>query len=199
MKKVAMFGGSFDPPHIGHLQLMKVCIDRLSLDSLILVPAFVPPHKDSGAMADPVHRFNMCVFMERYDSRIKVSDIELKRGGTSYTVDTLVQLKNIYPCSELYLIVGADMYMSLQNWYKPDKICELARVCTVPRNNENIERLQRQAKFLEQFGCESIILDSDIADISSTEVRNAIRDGMPIKEYVLPETYEYIINNKLYI
>ena len=109
MKKIAMFGGSFNPPHIGHLELAQAFIDRLSLDKLLLIPVFSPPHKSGSEMASAQHRLNMCKLLEKYNNKIEVSDIEVIRGGSSYTVDTLKALQALYPDDELFLIIGADM------------------------------------------------------------------------------------------
>lgn len=194
-----MFGGSFNPPHIGHLQLAQAFIEKLSLNKLLLIPVFTPPHKTGREMAAPEHRFNMCKLMECYNSKIEVSNIEIIRGGSSYTVDTLTQLKTLYPKSELYLIIGADMYMSLQSWRQPEEICRLAKVCTVSRNSDDISRLESHAKFLKRFGCESIILKDSVMTVSSTQVRNSVKAGQSIKSFVLPEIYNYIKANGLYI
>lgn len=199
MKKIAMFGGSFNPPHIGHLQLAQAFIERLSLDKLLLIPVFTPPHKTGRDMAASMHRLNMCKLMESHNPKIEVSDIEIVRGGSSYTVDTLKQLKELYPKSELYLIIGADMYMSLQSWRQPEDICALAKICTVSRNSDDVLQLESHSKFLKRFGCESIILKDRVMTVSSTQVRNSLKSGRSIKDLVLPEIYEYIKINALYI
>lgn len=197
-EKTAMFGGSFNPPHIGHLQLANAFIDELNLDRLLLIPAFVPPHKSGLNMAPPEHRLNMCRILESYNPKIRTSDIEILRGGSSYTVDTLKQLKKLYPNSELFLIVGADMYMSLQSWRQPEEICSMAKICTVSRNADDINQLENHSRFLERFGCKSIILKNRVMTVSSTQVRSSVKDGRSIKELVLPEVYAYICDNGLY-
>lgn len=199
MKKIAMFGGSFNPPHIGHLQLAQAFIEELKLDTLLLVPVFSPPHKAANEMASPKHRLNMCRLLERYNPKIKASDIEIKRGGSSYTVDTLKALKTLYPDSVLHLIIGADMYMSLQSWYQPEQICSLAKICTISRNCDNIAMLENHSRFLKRFGCESIILKDKVMTVSSTQVRNSLKSGESVMSLVAAEVYDYIKRNGLYV
>ncbi len=197
--KIAMFGGSFNPPHIGHFQIAEKFIKRLSLDRLLLVPAFIPPHKLGADMVSAEHRLNMCGFYEKYNDKITASDIEIKRGGRSYTVDTLKEIGEIYPDSELYLIVGADMYMSLQSWYRPEDICSLAKICTVSRNDDDVYELENHSRFLKRFGCDSVILTDRVMAVSSTEVRKAVKDGASPSGLVLPEVYDYIRTHGLYV
>lgn len=199
MKKIAMFGGSFNPPHIGHLQLAQAFVEELMLDTLLLVPVFSPPHKAADAMASPKHRLNMCKLLEKYNPKIQVSNIEINRGGSSYTVDTLKALKKIYPDSVLHLIIGADMYMSLQSWYQPEQICSLAKVCTISRNSDDIAMLENHSRFLKRFGCESVILNDRVMTVSSTQVRKSVKSGESVKDLVVPEVYDYINRNGLYI
>ncbi|MGN0499274.1 MAG: nicotinate (nicotinamide) nucleotide adenylyltransferase [Acutalibacteraceae bacterium] len=199
MKKIAMFGGSFNPPHIGHLQLAQAFIEELMLDTLLLVPVFSPPHKAANEMASPKHRLNMCKLLEKYNPKIQVSNIEINRGGSSYTVDTLKALKKIYPDSVLHLIIGADMYMSLQSWYQPEQICSLAKVCTISRNSDDIAMLENHSRFLKRFGCESVILNDRVMTVSSTQVRKSVKSGESVKDLVVPEVYDYINRNGLYI
>ena len=199
MKKIAMFGGSFNPPHIGHLELAQAFIDRLGLDKLLLIPVFSPPHKSGSEMATAQHRLNMCKLLEKYNNKIEVSDIEVIRGGSSYTVDTLKALQALYPDDELFLIIGADMYMSLQSWYQPEQICSLAKICTVSRNNNDTQELENHSRFLKRFGCESVILDKRVKTVSSTQIRNYLKSGKSLDNLVVPEVYEYIRCNKLYI
>ncbi|MCQ4021638.1 MULTISPECIES: nicotinate (nicotinamide) nucleotide adenylyltransferase [unclassified Ruminococcus] len=199
MKKIAMFGGSFNPPHIGHLQLAQAYIEALELDTLLLVPVFSPPHKSANGMVTAEHRLNMCALLEKYNNKIKVSDIEIKRGGSSYTVDTLKALKTLYKGSELYLIIGADMYMSLQSWYQPEQICALAKICTISRNSDDVLMLENHSRFLKRFGCESVILKGRVMTVSSTQVRSAVKSGESILSLVVPEVYDYIKRNGLYI
>lgn len=199
MKKIAMFGGSFNPPHIGHLELALAFIDSLSLDKLLLIPVFSPPHKSGSEMASAQHRLNMCKLLEKYNNKVEVNDIEVKRGGSSYTVDTLKALKAIYPDDELFLIIGADMYMSLQSWYQPEQICSLAKICTVSRNSDDTQELENHSRFLKRFGCESVILDKRVKTVSSTQLRNYLKSGRSLDNLVVPEVYEYIRCNKLYV
>ena len=112
-KRIAMFGGTFNPIHNAHINLALAFIKKLKLDKLLLIPTGVPPHKTDLDIIYGEHRLNMCRLAVQDYKKIEVSDIEVKRGGKSYTADTLRQLKEIYPDSEFFVIMGADMYMTL--------------------------------------------------------------------------------------
>ncbi len=108
--KLALFGGTFDPVHTAHLRMAGMLADALSLDTVLFMPTFVPPHKAKGEIAPAEHRIQMCELATASDPRFLVSDLEIKRGGASFTVDTLRELKKLYPDAQLYLFVGADMF-----------------------------------------------------------------------------------------
>ena len=199
MKKIAMFGGSFNPPHMGHLELAGKFIRELKLDKLLLIPVFTPPHKTGRDMASPEHRLNMCRLLEKYNPKISASDIEIKRCGSSYTVDTLRALKKLYPDSILHLIIGADMFMSLQSWRNPEEICSIAKICTVSRNSDDVMMLKNHSRFLKRFGCEAVILSEKVMTVSSTQVRQSLKSGESVENLVPPEVYDYIAENGLYI
>ena len=128
----------------------------------------------------------------------EVSDIEIKRQGTSYTYMTLEKLSEIYPDSELFLITGADNFMTIHKWKHPEIIFSLATICGVPRNNDDISDLQRQADYLHTLGAKTYIINADIMTVSSTEIRNNILQGKSISGMVTPEVEKYILENGLY-
>ena len=120
VRKIAMYGGSFDPIHNAHVNIAQAFIKKLKLDKLLFIPAGQAPHKAGSDAAPDRHRLAMCELAVTNVKKAEVSDIELKRQGKSYTADTLSELSQLYPDSELYLIMGADMFMTLDTWYKPD-------------------------------------------------------------------------------
>ena len=158
-KKIAMFGGSFNPIHNAHINLATAFIKKLKLDKLLLIPTAEPPHKSDSEMVSAEHRLNMCRLASEDIKKIEVSDIEIKREGKSYTVDTLKQLREMYPESELYLITGADMFMTLDEWKNPEEIFSLAAICTVPRNDDDIKNLEEKEKKYREMGAQTVILD----------------------------------------
>ena len=125
-KRVAVFGGTFDPIHEGHVQLALQFARRLKLDEVLLVPTFVPPHKLKADMAAAEDRLAMCRLVAAAHPKLKVSDMEITRGGASFTVDTLETLEGQYPGTEWYLITGADMFLTLGTWWRFEDIAELA-------------------------------------------------------------------------
>ena len=128
-KRVAVFGGTFDPIHEGHVQLALQFARRLKLDEVLLVPTFVPPHKLKADMAAAEDRLAMCRLVAAAHPKLKVSDMEITRGGASFTVDTLETLEGQYPGTEWYLITGADMFLTLGTWWRFEDIAELAVLC----------------------------------------------------------------------
>ena len=114
--KIGMFGGSFNPIHNGHIELAKAMYKELKLDKLLIMPSYIPPHKFVDSAAFPDQRFEMCCLAAKDIDGFEVSNIEIKRQGASYTYLTLKELKAIYPEDELYLLMGADMFMTLQDW-----------------------------------------------------------------------------------
>lgn len=189
-----MFGGSFDPVHNDHIALCKTMIEKASLDKVVVFPAACSPFKDS-TNTDNVHRLNMCRLAFDSIDNVEVSDFEILRGGKSYTVDTLKYLKEQYKSSELYLITGADAFLTLSNWYKSDEIFSLAHILTVVRENDNIEALNLKAK---DYGADCTLLSTPIGSISSTKVRKALKNREDVSKYLPEKVAEYIRINGLY-
>ena len=197
--KLAMFGGSFDPIHNGHVQLAEAFTEKLGIDRTLIVPTFIPPHKQKKTTVTPQQRLDMCrlAFSDRDD--VEVSDIEIKRQGASYTYLTLLSLKEMYKGCELYLITGADMFMTIHQWKHPEIIFESAVICGVPRNDDDISDLKKQQEYLSELGAKSEILDAGIMTVSSTEIREKISRGESISALVPGAVEVYIRENKLYM
>ena len=196
--KTAMFGGSFNPVHKGHVQLASAFIGQLSLDRVLIVPSLIPPHKQVHDRIDPQHRLKMCELAFEHSEKIQVCDIELRRQGASYTYETLQQLHEMYPQDELFLITGADMFMTIESWRHPEIIFSLATVCGVPRDSDSITQLQQHEDVLHSLGARTAVLDAGVMTVSSTEVRRRVRAGEDISPLVPAAVEEYIIGNGLY-
>lgn len=196
--KTAMLGGSFNPIHYGHIQLAKAVKKELDIDRILMVPTYSTPLKDNSEMILPQHRLNMCKIMCREYLDIFVSEIEIQREGRSYTVDTLKRLKSRHPTDELYLIVGADMFLTLDKWKDPKKIFSYASICTVPRNETDYRMLLNKSADLTQLGAKCHILKEPVASISSTQIRNSVRQGSDVSSLVGEEVAKYITENNLY-
>lgn len=197
--KIAMFGGSFNPIHNAHISVAAAFIKKLKLDKLIFIPTATPPHKSDDEMLSAEHRLEMCKLAAEGIKKAEVSDIEIKRKGKSYTVDTLKQLKELYPNGELYLITGADMFLTLQDWCSPEEIFSLAAVCTVPRNDADYEVLKAHEKKLNEMGAKTFILDIKRIDISSSKIRNRVFNDKSISEFVDEKVEKYIYANYLFM
>lgn len=198
-RRIGIFGGSFNPPHNGHIAAAEHAIESLRLDKLLVIPASVPPHKDiakgSPSSAD---RYRMTEIAFEGMSNVEVLDIELRRSGRSYTADTLGEITGMYPKSDIFLIVGADMFLTVQDWYKPEVIFNTCTVCALCRERGQLDILLEHKSFLEKrFGAGCIVLENEEVEISSTEVRKAIRAG--IDTGMVPAgVMDYIRVNDLY-
>lgn len=198
-RRIAMFGGSFNPIHNAHTDIAAAFIKKLKLDKLIFIPTAIPPHKSDEEIIDAEHRLAMCRLAAEDIKKAEVSDIEIMRQGKSYTVDTLSQLKELYPESELYLITGADMFLTLQEWKNPEEIFSLASVCTVPRDDADYERLKAHEIKLNTMGARTVVLDIKRMDISSTEIRNRVFNDESISKFVDEKVEAYIYANYLFM
>ncbi len=196
--RIAMFGGSFNPVHIGHRQLAEAFAKELKLDRLIVMPAYVSPFKQSDHSITPQQRYEMCRLAFEDMDKATVSDLEISREGSSYTYMTLLELQKQFPLSELFLITGADMFLTLERWKNPDVIFRTATVCGVPRNDDDIAQLQQYADYLQTLGAKAIVLDTRVMTVSSTQVREAVRNGADISDLVAPKVKEYILQHQLY-
>ncbi len=195
-----MFGGSFNPIHNGHIELIRGVIKELSLDRLLVIPSFIPPHKAADKSVLPENRLDMCRLAVSDISAAKISDIEIRRGGTSYTYETLEELHSIYPEDELFLIMGADMFLTIDKWKRPDIVFSLATVCGVPRKGTGgRETLMKREMLYNDSGAKTVVLGLSLPKISSTGVRQAVKDRQDISGFVPNAVKEYILKNRLYI
>ncbi len=178
--KIGVYGGSFNPPHLGHVRAAQACKEALGLDRVLVIPASIPPHKQmaSGSPA-AMERFRLTQLAFSQLPGFEVLDMELRREGKSYTVDTIRALKAQYEQSDLFLMMGTDMFLSFQDWYRPEEIAKNARLVCFSRydaDEKNRGALLGQADALEaRFGQRPVLLENDCFDISSTEARRLVR------------------------
>lgn len=198
--KVGIYGGTFDPPHLGHMEAARAAVAALGLDKLIFIPAKQPPHKLlSSESALPEQRMEMTRLMADgllMPKVTEVSDIELKRSGKSYTVDTLRVLRERYPEDEFWLLMGTDMFLTLQTWYKAEEIMELTGIAAFARTESDSGKVMGiQGRYLsENYGARVCIIQlPQIREISSTQVRSR-RNG----EGLWPPVWGYILREGLY-
>lgn len=202
--KLGIYGGTFNPPHLGHLAAARFALDALELDRLEFVPAAAPPHKtlpEGGPSAGQrLEMVELAADGLLQPQKVSVSGMELRRPGKSYTADTLEQLQSANPGAELWLLMGTDMFLTLQNWREPEVITRLAGICTFARTqSDSGELLETQARYLEKtFGARTCVLQlPHIVDVSSTRLRELLAQGKG-QEYLSPAVYGYIIRQGLY-
>ena len=200
MSKIAMFGGSFNPVHLGHTGLVGRMIQKFKLDRVYIVPTFNTPLKDNTPMLSPKHRYNMCSLAFSKIKEAFVSDMEIKRKGKSYTVDTIKQLQNIHPDCEIYLIIGADSFLQLPLWHNSNEIFSMVNILTVSRGEYDAEILYKvRTEYEKLYNAKISIVDEPIAPISSTYIRNAISNGDDYTHLLCEKVSDYIIANGLYL
>ena len=203
--KIGIFGGTFNPPHLGHLAAARTAIDVLGLDKLLIIPDAIPPHKElpEGTPA-PEHRLAMAAKLA--DALLlpgvaEVSTIELDRPGKSYTADTLAALRKQYPEAELWLLMGTDMFATFHQWHDPSAILAQARLCAFGRSERDDKALfATLAEELEETLPEAkitVITLPELVEISSTELRELLARGEG-GDYLIPAVYGYILRNQLY-
>lgn len=202
--KIGIYGGTFNPPHLGHLAAAQAAVAALGLDKLLLIPAAVPPHKPlpEGAPA-PEHRLAMVEKMADamgLPETVEVSAMELDRQGKSYTADTLAAIREQYPQAELWLLMGTDMFLTLHLWREPERILKLAGVCAFGRTEQDTQALfaPQQEHLSKTFGARvTTITLPGLVDVSSTRLRTLLDRGQG-REYLLPAVYGYILLHQLY-
>ncbi len=195
-----MFGGSFNPIHNGHIQLIKGIISELNLDKLLVVPSFLPPHKLVESPVSPQDRIAMCKLCVSDIPKAEISDMEIKRGGKSYTYETLQELHSIYPADDLFLIMGADMFLSIETWKNPEIIFKLATICGVPRKGVGgRQELIDRETFLKSIGAETKVLNLTLPEVSSSEIREFAKNGKSIDRLVPAQVENYILEKGLYL
>lgn len=197
--KIGIFGGTFDPPHKGHIQAVAGAAKALGLDRLLLIPGNIPPHKAlQASSASAGERLEMTKLAAAELENCEVSDMELRREGRSYTVDTLRILKEQCPDDELTFIMGSDMLLSFHTWREPREILELARIAAFPRGTDDeITHCGNTEAIRAYFGDRLTIVNIDPVEISSTRIRQILPIGAGV-EYLHPAVYEYILKNGLY-
>lgn len=190
--RIGLLGGSFDPPHNGHLLAAGDVYDALDLDRMLFIPAAVQPLKAGQASATPDQRLMMVRLLIGHDPRFEVSAVEIERGGLSYTVDTLTTLAAAWPSSELFWLVGSDVPKSFPKWREPERIVELATVVVMERSGSG------ELPDLSAMPGRPLALQTRRIDISSTEIRQRVKAGKSIRGFVPDAVAEYIEAERLY-
>ena len=185
--RLGVLGGSFNPPHVGHVIIASDAFEALKLDKLFIVPAAANPLKGQKTAVAPEARLEMVQMTFGGDTRFEVSAMEIERGGLSYTVDTLETLAGQNPGAELVLLLGKDAMKSIDQWKRPDRIRELARLAVLARGDDDLSLPD---------GVETVTTRR--IDVSSTEIRERVSRNMPIKGFVADSVEKFISTAKLY-
>ncbi len=196
--RVGILGGTFNPPHLAHLICAQEAHRELGLDRVLLIPARVPPHKPVEAEPGPEQRLRLCELAVAGDERLAVSDLELRREGPSYTVDTLRLLNETAPNDELYLILGGDVAAGLASWREPERVLELATLAIAGRRGTARGAVTRALASLRGGDRARFFTMPRIA-ISSTMIRRRVRAGQPIRYLVPDAVASHIASEGLYL
>ena len=194
--RIGIYGGAFNPVHKGHVKLAEEIKTKADLDRIIIMPSGLSPHKNSDSLIDSGHRLEMCTLAFEGEDYI-ISDLEIKRQGKSYTVDTVTELKEIYPDDELFLIMGSDMLLSFHRWYRYSDILSMVTIVATTRQDDiSIDELKKYSR--DTLGKDTIIVDFEPFECSSTQVRNALLSGEDVTCLVPEKVLCYIKENALY-
>ena len=199
MNEIGILGGSFDPFHLGHLSIAEAAIEELNLTKVILIPSKVSPFKLGKKMASEKDRVAMTRLAAQEDEKFEVSTIETDRSSVSYTYKTLELLQKSMEDTKIWFMMGTDSFVSLESWYKGHELLEEYSFAVAARPRFDVSVVEYKAdKYSEKYGAEVKILHNRMLDISSTEIKEAIKEGRSIGEYVPQRIERYIDEHGLY-
>ncbi len=203
MSAVLLFGGSFDPIHVGHVGVAQAAAERLRAERVLLIPAAIPPHKQNHQLASAAHRLAMCRLAVAGDPLFEVSDWELSRSGPSYTLHTVLHFRAALPGWRLFWLIGMDSLAELATWHRAAELADACELVTVRRPGQMLPDLagalsgvlsaEQIARLLEQ------VLDTPTFDISATQIRARVQAGSSLEGMVAPAVAEYIAQHRLYL
>ncbi|CRF32840.1 nicotinate-nucleotide adenylyltransferase [Brachyspira suanatina] len=192
--RIAILGGTFDPPHLGHLILADTVITNCDYDKVIFIPAKIPPHKNISGEVSNEDRLNMLKLSIENDGRFLLDEYELNNDGVSYTINTLNYLYKNYDIEgKIGLIIGADLVKDFDKWREPEKIAEISNITVV--NREEDKNLYKEN--IDKYNIKVIMAPR--IDISSSLIRNRIKEKKGFRYFVKEKVYDYIVSKKLYL
>ncbi len=191
--QICLVGGTYDPPHWGHVLLAESVRAAFSISEIVFIPASVPPHKQAETISSADHRIRMLQLICEKNPGFSVDPREINRGGVSYTIDTVREIRRerLLTSNEIGVLIGADNFVDLKHWKQADELVQECRVLVMPRPNVTVgpdTPYQTDVKFIE----------TPLIDISSSEIRERVRDKLSIRYYVLPAVEKHIFENDLY-
>lgn len=198
--RVGIYGGTFAPVHNGHMLAARAFMEQMKLDYMFIIPTATPPHKQIDRSDDPLFRLRMCELAFEDTDGVVISDCEIKRGGRSYTYDTLKEFAR--PDVRLFLMCGTDMVLTFDQWYKFEEIFKLCYPVYVRRENDPIMTQRIVAKiteYYEKYGVMFRRIVTEPIELSSTEIRKRVAEGESISGLVPPKVERFIYDNGLYV
>ena len=199
MAKIGVFGGTFNPVHNGHINLLKTVMNSIEFDKVYVLPDRIPPHKQALDLLSGEDRLNMCRLAFDDIKKVEVSDWELKQIGKSYSVLTLRHLKGLFPNDRLYFIMGSDMLLSFHTWYQYEEILSLAAIVCISREDFVTDsQLENYADGLREKGGEIFVVKAKPFVVSSSEIRDKLKNHIDCSCYLDKNVVKYIEENKLY-
>lgn len=197
MAVIAIFGGTFNPVHLGHEHLLREVLNAVNIDRVIVMPSKIPPHKQAENLASEDDRLQMCRLAFSEYKQVEVSDYEFSRKGKSYSVYTVQHFKELYPDDQLYFIMGSDMLLSFHEWYRYQEILDMCGIICISRADEDSGKLKSYAVNLKSR-YETIVLNVKPFEISSTEIRNRLKKHEDCSCYLNGNVVQYILDKNLY-
>ncbi len=200
MLRVGIYGGTFAPIHNGHVAAAKAFMEQMKLDYLFIIPTYLPPHKQISRSDDPLYRLKMCELAFEGVDGVVVSDLEIRRGGKSYTYDTLKELTR--ENTRLFLLCGTDMVLTFDQWYRFEDILKMCYPVYVRRENDTLLGNRVVAKITEYYQKYGVMFRKIVTDpipLSSTEIRRAVKEGKDISAMVPKGVADFVRDNGLYL
>lgn len=196
--KIGLFGGTFDPIHLGHVDMIRQVCERMPLDRVIFIPAYIPPHKNK-IITPYNHRMAMTSLALQQDSLFEISDYESKTSKPSYTFHTLSYFRETYPRDEFFYIMGADSFNSIESWYKWDELLCLSNFIVIDRQSYPLTIDEATKHVLDASPFTVYHLPLSTIPVSSTLIRQQLKDRVTMPKYLMHDVYDYIRENKLYL
>lgn len=197
--RVGIYGGTFAPIHNGHVRAAKAFMEQMKLDYLFIIPTYLPPHKQIDSSDDPLYRLKMCELAFENVDGVVISDCEIARGGKSFTYDTLKELQR--PDTRLFLLCGTDMVLTFDRWYRFEDIIKMCYPVYVRRENDPLMTNRVVAKISEYYKKYGVMFRKIVTEpleLSSTDIRKAVREGRDISGLVPHRVADFIRENGLY-
>ncbi len=199
MQRLGIFGGTFNPPHKGHIYIAKQAMKLAKLDKILFVPCGNPPHKAVEGDVEATLRFEMTRRAIENIPEFEICGIELETNQKSYTAKTLTKLKEAYPDKKLCFVVGGDSLRDLESWYHPEIIFELAEIVAVSRRDVDKNAAQQKADYYrKRYNAQISLIEVDTMDVSSSEIRDRIRKGQEVLDMIDGKVLTFIEENKIY-